>query len=202
MTDLTPQDAVSGLSPSFWYKLMQTWPAKLAQSAYGAVTLPGDVYAGRVAPDSDEAIGRAADMAGLLAGGAPITAERGALGAFGGKPRMGIPANMNVSQKEIIEMIPPPLSRMDRDWQNYGRFMKPDDVLDSEVVWGAGNLGAEQGLGRAESFASAANDLWKRMGANRFITPELARKYMLRQEKSSAGFNPKIVETVNALKNE
>jgi hypothetical protein len=54
--------------------IMQSWPAELAKSAYGAATLPGDVYAGRVDPMSDEAVGRSAELAGLLtlgAGGVP-----------------------------------------------------------------------------------------------------------------------------------
>ena len=57
----------------------------------GAVTLPGDVAAGRVSPLSNEAIGRSADLAGLVtlgAGAAP--AERDALGmgirAYHGSP--------------------------------------------------------------------------------------------------------------------
>jgi hypothetical protein len=50
--------------------ILQSWPAELAKSAYGAVTLPGDVYAGRVNPMSDEAVGRAAELAGLMTLGA------------------------------------------------------------------------------------------------------------------------------------
>lgn len=37
--------------------------ADIAKTIYGAVTLPGDVYAGKVDPRSDEAIGRAAELA-------------------------------------------------------------------------------------------------------------------------------------------
>jgi uncharacterized ParB-like nuclease family protein len=67
--------------PSLLDMLGQTWPARMAKSAYGAVTLPGDVYAGRVAPLSDEAIGRAADLAGTVASGTLAGAPRGALGS-------------------------------------------------------------------------------------------------------------------------
>lgn len=72
-------------APSFTQKLGQTWPAQAAKSVYGAATLPGDVYAGRVDPGSDEAIGRSFDLASALAGASPATAVEGALGAFGGR---------------------------------------------------------------------------------------------------------------------
>lgn len=62
-------------------KLGETWPARMAKSAYGAATLPGDVYAGRTDPTSDEAIGRAADLAGMIMGGTFSGAPAGAVGA-------------------------------------------------------------------------------------------------------------------------
>lgn len=52
--------------PSLGEALATTWPVKMAKSAYEAATLPGDVYAGRVDPMSDEGIGRAFDLAGLV----------------------------------------------------------------------------------------------------------------------------------------
>jgi hypothetical protein len=66
-------------------KLAATWPAKMAQSIWGGLTLPGDVYAGRVEPGGLEAIGRAAELTGVLGSGAPATAVRGAAGIFGGR---------------------------------------------------------------------------------------------------------------------
>ena len=66
--------------------LGQTWPAQMVKSAVSAMALPGDVYAGRVDPNSDEAIGRAADLAGLLTFGA------GAAPAARNELRMGIKA--------------------------------------------------------------------------------------------------------------
>lgn len=106
-------------------------------------------------------------------------------GRYGGTPPDA--ANSNKSQAQIKAELPEPLSRADRDWQNYGVRMHPDEVLNSEVVWGAGRLGAEQGLGRAESFAQAANDLWRRMGANRYITPEQARRHIAVEEGRMRG---------------
>ena len=61
--------------------LGQTWPARMAQGAWSAAKLPGDVYAGRVDPLSEEGIGRAADLGGLVMGGTFAGAPRGALGA-------------------------------------------------------------------------------------------------------------------------
>jgi hypothetical protein len=66
--------------------ILQSWPAELAKSAYGAVTLPGDVYAGKVNPMSDEAVGRSAELAGLMTLGA------GAVPAGRNEMRMGIKA--------------------------------------------------------------------------------------------------------------
>lgn len=67
--------------PTLLERLGQTWPARLGRSLYDAATLPGDVYAGRVDPRSDEGIGRAADLAGLVMGGTFSGAPFGALGA-------------------------------------------------------------------------------------------------------------------------
>lgn len=54
------------------FGIMDTWPVRIARELYKAgkefVTLPGDVYAGRVDPLSQEAIGRAASGAMLMAG--------------------------------------------------------------------------------------------------------------------------------------
>jgi hypothetical protein len=68
--------------------LGQTWPARLAQSAWSAAKLPGDVYAGRVDPLSDEGIGRAADLGGLVMGGTYAGAPRGVLGSGPTRPAL------------------------------------------------------------------------------------------------------------------
>lgn len=46
--------------------LAQTWPARMVKGAVSAMALPGDVYAGRVDPMSDEGIGRAFELGGLM----------------------------------------------------------------------------------------------------------------------------------------
>ncbi len=72
--------------------LADTWPARLAQALIGGVTLPGDVYAGRVNPNSDEAVGRAADLAGMLTlGGGMVPMEANSLRAGIGRPPVSLP---------------------------------------------------------------------------------------------------------------
>ena len=46
--------------------LSQTWPARLAQDAWNAAKLPGDVYAGRTTPHDPDYYGRAVDLAGII----------------------------------------------------------------------------------------------------------------------------------------
>jgi hypothetical protein len=57
----------------------------LAKQVYSAATLPGDVYAGRVDPTSDEAIRRSMDLATSAPMAALPAAEEHALGVFGGR---------------------------------------------------------------------------------------------------------------------
>lgn len=56
------------------------WVGELAKDAYGAVTLPGDVYRGGVDPTSDEFQKRLLDLAGMVTLGS-TAAPRGALGS-------------------------------------------------------------------------------------------------------------------------
>lgn len=51
------------------FGLADTWPARLAKAVYGGLTLPGDVYAGKVDPSSEEAIERSFDLAGVIVPG-------------------------------------------------------------------------------------------------------------------------------------
>lgn len=71
-----PKDERKGFKERFW----ETNIGGLLQSIAEAVTLPGDVYAGKVDPMSDEAIGRSFELAGLLnVGAGASTAPRGAI---------------------------------------------------------------------------------------------------------------------------
>ena len=48
------------------FGLGDTWPAKLAKTVWGAVSLPHDVWTGEVDPMSPEGIGRAAELAQVI----------------------------------------------------------------------------------------------------------------------------------------
>jgi len=75
----------------FIEKLTQTWPAKIGRSFIDALTLPGDVYAGRTpimgadGHTNPEVVNRSADLAGLIMGGTfagvPARAGEAVLGA-------------------------------------------------------------------------------------------------------------------------
>lgn len=71
--------------------MTETWPARAAKSALEALMLPGDVYAGRVDPMSDEGIGKAADLAGLVMGGAYGMAPAGSVGVAGARSASRLP---------------------------------------------------------------------------------------------------------------
>jgi len=102
--------------------ILQSWPAELAKSAYGAATLPGDVYAGKVNPMSDEAVGRAAEFAGLMtlgAGGVPAGRNEMRMGikAYHGSPH-DFPAerlvrfpdgrtDYIVGKPDVLPIVPP-----------------------------------------------------------------------------------------------
>lgn len=65
---------------SFGEMLGETWPGRIVKSIWSGATLPGDVYAGKVDPLSDEAIGRSAELATVPAMGVTGALPRGALG--------------------------------------------------------------------------------------------------------------------------
>jgi hypothetical protein len=89
------------------FGLMDTWPVRLAKGLYGmvhgAVTLPGDVYAGKVDPLSPEAIGRSMDLATVFNPVEPgVTAGRGALGAIKTPAAAAeLPANVQAAQAAV-----------------------------------------------------------------------------------------------------
>jgi len=66
--------------------LGQTWPARTAKDAIAALLLPGDVYAGRIDPMSDEGIKKATGLAGLMMGAPLGGAPSGALGSGAVRP--------------------------------------------------------------------------------------------------------------------
>lgn len=89
---------------SFTDKLMRTWPVRLgkavANAAYSAATLPGDVAAGRVAvdPSNPEFIGRTLDFATMAS---PLPASTRAGVGWAGAPRT--PAAAPIPSREMLE---------------------------------------------------------------------------------------------------
>ena len=98
------------------------------------------------------------------------------------------PANQNVSQAAVKAALPGELSIEDRTWQNYAsKVVHPDEVLSSEALWGgAARIAERDGISNAEAFSYLANDIWKRMGANKFITPQMAQKHILEERTKFA----------------
>lgn len=84
-------------------KLLQTWPARMAQSAWNAATLPGDVWNGKVDPLSEEGIGRATDLAGLTMS-STLASPRGSIGVGPVLPKKGL---MAVEPPTPMTMTPP-----------------------------------------------------------------------------------------------
>jgi hypothetical protein len=81
------QEAADSASRQEFIGLLgETLPGQIVRELYGAVTLPGDVYAGKVDPRSDEAVKRSFDLAGALTMGA------GGIPAGKNEMRMGIKA--------------------------------------------------------------------------------------------------------------
>jgi len=57
----------------FYERLKKTWPAKAIQGILSGVTAPGDAWAGRLDPLSEEGIARTNELAGVaMTGGLPI----------------------------------------------------------------------------------------------------------------------------------
>lgn len=100
----TQYQALKGVKPETWDKLSQTWPAKMAQSAWNAATLPGDVWNGQVDPMSDESIGRATDLAGLTMS-STLASPRGSIGVGPVLPKK--PNVMTVEPPTPMTMQPP-----------------------------------------------------------------------------------------------
>lgn len=142
---------------SFMDKVGMTWPAKLAQALIGGVTLPGDVYAGRVNPNSDEAVGRAADLAGMLALGgtakAGLAPASGELGIFGGRLAKTAPLD-ELAKAQSLEQAG---TSADDIWKATGwgkgadgqwRFEIPDDAARSKPLgWASGKDYEDGGQG-------------------------------------------------------
>ena len=105
--DLMPANTAPQAVPTFWDKLGQTWPAQIFRHALSAAMLPGDVYAGRVDPLSDDAIGRSTDLAGLAMLGT-TGAPMGSLVSGFIRPKSGLPIPPQAVPADIKETISTP----------------------------------------------------------------------------------------------
>lgn len=94
------------------------------------------------------------------------------------------PANENINIKSMgggppPRTLPQPLTIEDRAWQNYASKMSPDEFLKSEALWGGSKRLSEQnGTLWHEEFANLANEMFGRMGVNKFLSPTAAHKIM------------------------
>jgi hypothetical protein len=140
--------------PGILELLAQTWPARLAQDAWSAATLPRDVYQGRVDPLSAEAIGRANSLAGLMLGGGTTSAMVRRLGSE------SLPAE-SLATKNLMMYNPPlkPARPFELDYPSgtlsdaNGRLLADSEgrPLTGRYIVGRNVVGgSDQGLGQAE----------------------------------------------------
>jgi hypothetical protein len=135
------------------YVLNESWPAHIAKGLFGAATLPGDVYAGRVDPMSDEGIGRAADLAGMLTMG-PVAGPAGVLGS--GAVRQPLRDNYRTPLRQYTERL----------W----REESPEDALMS--IPGSNVSGSFGPAGAPSKYYADSPDLALGQGANRGVRME------------------------------
>lgn len=126
----------------------------IVQSAIGGLTAPGDAYAGRLDPMSNEGIARATDLAGLLTLGGGATApvrDPNALGIFGG--RLAKTADLDALREAEAMAV----QGMDRAaiWSKTGWFRGVDgqwrfEIPDDATRWAVapGEWAAEGANGR------------------------------------------------------
>jgi len=103
----------------------QTWPEKMARTLIDAFKLPGDVYQGKEAPDSEQTIGRAAELAGaMVLGPAPVASKivDGTLGSIA-----GISANTaNRSNLKFAQEMANEGKDVESIWKSTGWFQGTD----------------------------------------------------------------------------
>ncbi len=121
------------------FTLMDTWPARLAQSIYNAVTLPGDVYQGNATVpqsanmpggENTENIGRVTDLAALTA----LPSEAGGLTKTAapslGQLKSAAQASYDAANKIGIELKPQALHSFNTNLQ----AKLGEDGLNAEVA--------------------------------------------------------------------
>ena len=129
--------------------LMQTWPARMAQDAWSAAKLPGDVYQGNVnmyGPDghtNPEVINRAADLAGMVtlgAGAVPGSANELRAGI---RPYQNVPDNLMGYSKNGPQK---PFGHQGYSFEQPVQVVFPDKTIMQDSMMG---LNADHALERA-----------------------------------------------------
>lgn len=134
----------------------------------------------------------AADETGRAVGSGDIPgAALGMMGFFpvARGPAGGIRAlarragNENVPLTKRIEQ---PLDLEERTFRNFAADMEPEEFLRSEPMWsGAQRIADERGIPFAQAFSEFANTMFQRTGANRFMTPETAAKFIMAERQGN-----------------
>lgn len=140
-------------------KVLQTWPARLAQSAYSAATLPGEVLRN---PDtamdvlsgardmSHETFNRATDLASLPAVQLPL-ARPGSVGIFGGRLAQNAPLDDLVRAERLAASG----ATRDKIWRDTGWFKGPDGQWRFEIPDNRAYSDAAAALGELREIAKA-----------------------------------------------
>jgi len=126
-------------------------------------------------------------------------AALGAMPTIEGVPNLSIgrtaaaprPANIaGMSQAEIKNMLEAqrqPETYADYVYNKVRSWATPDDILNSDALWYMAQQKANTGVDFSQAFADLANEVWSRMGANRYITPRMAQSHINRERASLAG---------------
>lgn len=184
--------------------LANTFWGGVLRDMWGAAKLPGDVYAGRVDPTSDEGIKRAADLAGLgFTGGmgraAMAPAAEVSLGSGGGTAALRRPPAVdwrmptepvNPAGQLRLNLGDEHLVGTEYDWMARMRDLPPDEAARQLRAWeqnydpltyyhGTGSLGTEIRAFDLDKAASGANAGHLKKEKAVFLTddPEIANTY-------------------------
>lgn len=155
--------------PSLGQALATTWPVRMAKDAWSAVTLPGDVYAGKVDLQSPEAIERATNLAGSLIGSQfPAVAARGLA-----KDTLGIVPVAAAKATPVKQAIPNDILKQAAA-NTPGARIDPDGSLVMTVSRGqqAAQDGAESVRGGVFYLPTGDKNARHYMGKNNYGGPE------------------------------
>jgi hypothetical protein len=99
--------------PTVGEALSGIWPVRLVQSMIDAAKLPGDVYAGRVDPRSDEGIGRAFDLASVASPAGPsVRSAPAAVPALSPRAELAESAGRVGMDLPVAALMPRPVQKV------------------------------------------------------------------------------------------